>query len=157
MEIIKITKIPEKEQKLACRWGCKQNYHILYEIGKVKKQYFHKYKSLYANLDMIILDIAAQNSAVYEIYSVLHKKSIRNKNIELKNIKSFRKIYSAMVKKVKNSPKFEKLLNYQKEIVDMIEIDKLSYREVAQHLNKKRHLSVSHTLVGKFYHAIKNV
>lgn len=155
-EIIKITRVSEKEFQTACRWACRQNFDVLYEIFKLQKNYFFQFKSKHSDLDLVLLSMAAYVKAAVEIYSLAKYVHKKNRTDDIKNVKNPTKIRSKMIQNYQKRDKFGKLLNVQSVILELREKEKLSFRKISQYLLKFHRLEVSHTLVSNFYKFLKN-
>lgn len=155
-EIIKITRVSEKEFQTACRWACRQHFEVMLEIFKLQKNYFFQLKSKHSDLDLSLLGAASFVKAVVEIYNLAKNVHKKNRTDDIKNVKNPTKIRSKMMQNYKQRDKFDKLLNIQNVILELREKEKLSFRKISQYLLKFHRLEVSHTLVSNFYKFLKN-
>lgn len=139
------------------RWFIRQNNELWYEIFKLQKQYFFKFREKYSNeKDLILLSLYAFEVACVVVHQTTLKGDSKNKDMNLGSVKSPVELRAKKIKKRKGSEKYEKLLNYKEVVLRLIDVEKLSYRKTAEYLYRYHNgFSVSHTLVGTFYKNMK--
>ncbi|QOY53199.1 hypothetical protein [Candidatus Sulfurimonas baltica] len=154
-DITKYTKISEKNQKKACRWVCRQNNDVAYEVHKQQKKEYFALKAKFVDVDAILISLAAYIIAVSKIYNLFIAKSQKNKFENLKGINSSQKIRGASIKNQKKSPKRDQLLNKKSLLLDLIDNQGLSPYSVVIFLKKFNGFEVSHTTIRKVYKFLK--
>lgn len=162
MDINQITKIINdrtltslKDRQKIMKWLSKQNELVLFEIFKLKKNHFHRLKGAELRPDLTMLDMVSLLLAAKEFItkSTIENKKNRSKSFGfLKNISYHRAI---QMRKPRKKQVQEKLMDKHGLILNLIEREKLSSREVAQYLLSHHRLKVSHTTIWNFYNSIK--
>ena len=155
LDLTKYTKVSKVNQKEICRWLCRQNDEILYEMMKSQKRIFYKIKAQNPDEELLVLATVAFILASKEIKEKLSTNSLKNKTQDLGSIQNNLKLGLKQLLKPKPRPKFEKMLNYKNVILDAIDKEGASYEEVRRYLEKKYSLKISRQYVGKFYNNIK--
>ncbi|TDA63241.1 hypothetical protein E0765_08540 [Sulfuricurvum sp. IAE1] len=149
------TVISYKDRQKSIRWLAHQNDQIILDVFKLKKNHFYRLKNVETSQDIVLLDVIAFYLAIKEI--VQQSVSINRKN-RSKNFGFMRKISQTRAKQLRKprlSKKREKLLNMQGIILNLIENEGYSLRNVSNYLLTYHRFSVSHTEIGKFYHSLK--
>lgn len=149
------TAVSHKDRQKSLRWLAHQNDLIVLEIFKLKKNHFHRLKNAKTSQDLVLLDVIAFYSAIKEL---VQQSSLINRKNRSGNFGFMRKISQTRAKQLRKprlSKKREKLLNMQRIVLNLIENEGYSLRNVSNYLLRYHRLSVSHTEIGKFYHSLK--
>lgn len=150
----KKTAISHKDRQKSIRWLAKQNDQIIFDVFKLKKNHFHRFKNIEKEQDLIMLDILAFYMAVKEL---ILQSTLTNRKNRSGNFGFMRKISQTRAKQMRKSrlsKKREKLLNMQGIILNLIENECYSLRNVSNYLLRYHRFSISHTEIGKFYHSL---
>jgi hypothetical protein len=102
-----------------------------------------------------VLYLAAYIMAANSLYLILGQKKRKNKVTSLDKVSDIARLQATQFRHEQRAEKFEKLLNLQGKIVNLIEKEKLSYREVSRFLKTYHRFEVSHSYIATFYHELK--
>lgn len=133
--------------KKLINWLARQPVEIQYMIFDEQRNQFFKLKEL--DFNKKALSFLAFLKAI-EIYHN-QEKLLKNKNrsTSLQDLKNISKIEIVKVKKQYSKPKFEKLLNI-KSIIECLNQQGYSLREIQSYLRSRHRLEVSHTYLAQF-------
>ncbi|MFA6188326.1 MAG: hypothetical protein WC680_03505 [Sulfuricurvum sp.] len=141
-------------QKLL-KWVARQNDLIILEIFKLKKNHFHRLKANENINDIVLLDAMSFFLAVKELIEQSKMINRKNRSGNFGFLRKVGQIRAKQLRKPRKNIKNEKLLNLQQIVVDLIEVEKYSYRDVSSFMIKVHRFSVSHVKIGTFYKTIK--
>ncbi|KFL35007.1 MULTISPECIES: hypothetical protein [unclassified Sulfurospirillum] len=124
--------------RLFARVDLKMKLHIL----QLQKQFFHKLKSAYGDVDNTVLTLS---SLIVAIDSVIKKLDIANLNaIKIKG------------KSQKTKVKREKVLGYWA-IVRILKLEQnMSFRQIAKYFYKYHKFEISHSMIQKTWNELEH-
>ena len=150
-----LTSVPHEVTKKAIRWLSRQHEEVFVEIFKKQKHHFYRLKSKDTGNDLLRLSSVAFIISVVEAYRDYLQYTTKNRTADLSHMKQSSRIRAKVLKKQCSSPKLEKLLLRKNLLLQLIESEGLSFREVSKYLNRYHRFKVSQTLVGKAYKLLK--
>lgn len=154
-EIAKYSKLSELERKRLCRWLARQNLEIMYEVFRMQKSHFHRLKDMHTDADLTSLSAASFMQALKMIHEGCVGMNRKNKSHDLMSTSKTTRLRAKQFANSSVRIKYEKLMNLRSVVMNLIEVHGYSYRQVSGYLEKYHRLSVSHTLIGKFYRELK--
>lgn len=142
------------DRQKSIKWLGKQNDLVVYEVFKLQKKHFHRFKSGYPNENPILIAQVSFFQALSEYISDLKLPNRKNRSTNFGYLKKVSKSRVIQFKKARASPKYEKMLNIQQVIIDLIEVEKFKPRAVAAYVTR-HHFEISHVSINKFYKKIQ--
>ncbi len=150
------THLSREQSARSIRWFSRQNDATRLEVVKLQKKQFHRLKNLNPDADDFnIITLAAFEIACYLSHQSMLVKSKKNTQNDLNMIKKTTGIRSKAIKKEKARPLYEKLLNLNSKLIELIEVEQCSYAEVSKYLKRYHSIHVSRQYIGKTYNNIK--
>lgn len=132
-------------------WLSRQNELLFMAVFQAKKSHFYRIKAQGTVQDLVMIDLIAFILAIKEIMDESSLPKRKNRSVDLSKLRKIGAIRAKQFRKVRSNTKREKLLNLHGVIMNLIEIEKYSYRDVAQYLKTYHRFSISHTAVRSFY------
>lgn len=136
-----LTKMSEEVQKQHLRLFVRMELKNKYQVLKDQKHIFHKLRIEYEESDNIILTLASLVLAINQ-----EVKSLNSINF---NMIRFRR------KKIKRRVKRERLLNYWSVIKTLRGEEQMSFRDIANYLQKYYRFEVAHSTIFELWHEIE--
>lgn len=152
--IIDITLLSAKNRKENIRWLAKQNSLMVYEIFKLKKNHFHKLKSGGIITDLILIELIAFLFALKELIESTKLPTKKNRSNDLTRLRKIARNQAIQCKKVRKTPKRDKLINLQNNIITWIQ-EGLSDRTISEMISTKKKFDISHTEISRFHRELK--
>ena len=149
------TGISISDRQKSLKWFAKQNDLVVYEIFKLQKKHFHRFKSIYQNENPILMTHVSFLQALREYISDLEELNRKNRSTNFGYLKKVSKNRAKQFRKPRLSPKHEKLLNLQNVVLNLREVEGYSSRDVSAYLLKNHRFEISHTEILKFEKLIK--
>lgn len=153
--IARETMMGGKECRNAFKWLSKQNDLIIFEVLKLKKNQFYMLKAEERINDPIVIEMIAFYGSIKEIMAQTKVPNRKNQTGTLGSLKKIGIVRAQQLRKPRKKVKFEKLLDYQGVVIDLIDNQGYSYRSVKNYLRIYHKFIVSHTKIGEFYNTIK--
>lgn len=152
--IIEITLLSTDNRRKNIRWLAKQNSLMAYEVFRLKKNHFHKLKSGGVITDLILLDMIAFFFAVKELIESTKLPTSKNRSNDLTGLRKIARSQAKQFKKVRKTPKRDKLINLQSNIITWIE-EGCSDRAISEMISTKKKFDISHTEISRFHRELK--
>lgn len=152
--IIEITLLSAENRKENVRWLAKQNSLMLYEIFKLKKNYFHKLKAGGVITDLILIELIAFLLSLKELLESTKLPTNKNRSNDLTRLKKIARNQAKQFKKARKTPKRDKLLFMQNNIIVWIE-EGLTDRSISKIISSKMKFDISHTEISRFHRELK--
>lgn len=149
------TGIGVEDRQKSIKWLAKQNDLIVYEVFKLQKKHFHRFKSGYPNENPILMAQVSFFEGLREYISDLEDLNRKNRSTNFGYLKKVSKARTKQFRKPRLNPKHEKLLNLQNVVLNLRDIEGYSSREVSDYLLKNHKFEISHTEILKFEKLIK--
>ncbi len=152
--IIEITLLSVDMRKENIRWFAKQNSLMAYEVFKLKKNHFHKLKAGGVITDLILIEMIAFLFAVKELIESTEIPNRKNRSKDLASLRRIAQNQAKQWKKARKTPKRDKLLFMQNNIITWIEAG-LSDRKIAAKITSGKKYNISHTEISRFHRELK--
>ncbi|MDP3265797.1 MAG: hypothetical protein Q8M39_03100 [Sulfuricurvum sp.] len=149
------TSISIIDRQKSIKWLAKQNDLIVYEVFKLQKKHFHRFKSGHPNENPILMAQVSFFEALREYISDLEDMNRKNRSTNFGYLKKVSKNRAKQFRKARLSPKHEKLLNLQNVILNLRDVEGYSSRDVSAYLLKIHNFEISHTEILKFEKLMK--
>jgi len=149
------TGIAIADRQKSLKWLSKQNDLVVYEIFKIQKKHFHRFKSGYQNENPILMAQVSFFQALREYISDSEDLNRKNRSNNFSYIKKVSKNRAKQFRKSRLNPKHEKLLNLQNVVLNLRDNEGYSSRQVSAYLLKIHKFKISHTEILKFEKLIK--
>lgn len=145
------------DRQKSLRWLSHQNELVIYDVFKLQKNHFHRLKSQKTDDDLILLAICSLFLALKEAISSAQIPNRKHKSGDFGFLRQVSKNRAKQFRKARKKAKHEKLFDLQSVVLNLIDNEKYSYREVSGYLLKYHKFGVSHTMIGDFYRSMKEV
>lgn len=149
------TMMGTKDCEKAIKWLSKQNDLIIFEVLKLKKNQFYKLKAEERINDPIVIEMIAFYGSIKEIMAQTKVPNRKNQTGALSSVRKIGITRAQQLRKPRKKVKYEKLLDYQGIVIDLIDNQGYSYRSVKNYLRTYHKFQVSHTKIGECYNMIK--
>lgn len=137
-----ITKMNQESQNQKLRLFAKVDITTKLKILDQQKQLFHKFKSIYCDVDNKILTLTSLIIATEEVLNKVDEVNLKAMKLRLNNIK-------------KQNLKREKLLSYWS-IVRTLRLEQnMSFRDISNYLVKYHRFLVSYSIIYKTWNEIE--
>lgn len=152
--IIQITLLSRDDRKKSINWLAKQNSLMAYEIFRLKKNHFHRLKADGFISDLIMIDLIAFLFAVKELIESTEMPNRKNHSKDLASLRRIARNQAKQWRKARKTPKRDKLLFMQNNIIAWIEAG-LSDRKIAAKITSGKKYNISHTEISRFHRELK--
>lgn len=152
-----LTKTSTSDRQKSLRWLSRQNELVIYDVFKVQKNHFYRLKSQNTDDDLILLAICSLFLALKEVILSAQIPNRKHKSGDFGFLRQLSKNRAKQFRKPRKKEKNERLSDLQSVVLNLIDNEKYSYREVSGYLLKYHKFEVSHTMIGDFYRSIKEV
>lgn len=152
--IIETTLLSVDMRKKNMYWLAKQNSLMVYEVFKLKKNHFHKLKAGGVITDLILIEMIAFVLAVKELIESTELQNKKNRSNDLTGLRKIARNQAKQWKKTRKTPKRDKLLFMQNNIIAWIEAG-LSDRKIAEKITSGKRYNISHTEISRFHRELK--
>lgn len=143
------------DRQKSLKWLAKQNDLIVYEVFKLQKKYFYRFKSGYPNVSPILMAQVTFFEGLREYISDLEDLNRKNRSTNFGYMKKVSKERAKQFRKPRLSPKHEKLLNLQNVVLNLRDVEGYSSRDVSAYMLKIHKFEISHTEILKFEKLMK--
>jgi hypothetical protein len=143
------------DRQKSLKWLAKQNDLIVYEVFKLQKKHFHRFKSDYPNENPILMAQVSFFQALREYISDLEDLNRKNRSTNFGYMRKVSKARAKQFRKPRMNPKHEKLLNLQNVVLNLRDVEGYSSRDVSAYMLKIHNFEISHTEILKFEKLIK--
>ncbi|HZF70099.1 MAG TPA: hypothetical protein VEZ39_04540 [Sulfuricurvum sp.] len=141
-------------QKTFC-WVGKQNDQVIFDVFKLQKDYFYRYRAANEDADVVLISEIALLHAAREIIIKTTPKNRKIKASDFSFLKNVSKNRAKQFRKPRKATKRDRLLNLQKTVIYLLEIEGYSLRRTAAFLLHYHDFEISHTEILKFHKMIK--
>lgn len=148
------TGLSHETRTKSLRWLTRQNEGVQLIAFEKQKDFLFGFSNIDEE-NRSVLYLAAYIMAANSLYLILGQKKRKNKVTSLDKVSDIARLQATQFRHEQRAEKFEKLLNLQGKIVNLIEKEKLSYREVSRFLKTYHRFEVSHSYIATFYHELK--
>lgn len=152
--IMAITLLSTEKRKENVRWLAKQNTLMAYEVFRLKKNHFHRLKADGAISDLILIELIAFLFALKELIESTKISTNKNRSNDLTRLQKIARNQAKQFKKARKTPKRDKLLFLQNNIITWIEAG-ISDRGIADLILQTKKIQISHTEISRFHQALK--
>lgn len=143
------------DRQKSLKWLSKQNDLIVYEVFKLQKKHFHRFKGGYRNENPILMAQVSFFQALREYISDLEDLNRKNRSTNFGYMKKISKNRAKQFRKPRINSKHEKLLNLQNVVLNLRDVEGYSSRDVSAYMLKIHNFEISHTEILKFEKLIK--
>ena len=143
------------DRQKSLKWLAKQNDLIVYEVFKLQKKYFYRFKSGNPNESPILMAQVTFFEGLREYISDLEDLNRKNRSTNFGYMKKVSKARAKQFRKPRLSPKHEKLLNLQNVVLNLRDVEGYSSRDVSAYMLKIHKFEISHTEILKFEKLMK--
>lgn len=143
------------DRQKSIKWLSKQNDLIVYEVFKLQKKHFHRFKNGHPNENPILMAQVSFFYALREYISDMEDLNRKNRSTNFGYLKKVSKNRAKQFRKPRLSSKHEKLLNLQNVVLDLRNIEGYSSRDVSAYMLKIHDFKISHTEILKFEKLMK--
>lgn len=149
------TGISVADRQTSLKWLAKQNDLIVYEVFKLQKKHFHRFKSGYPNENPILMAQVSFFQALREYISDLEDLNRKNRSTNFGYMKKVSKARAKQFRKPRLNSKHEKLLNLQSVVLNLRDNEGYSSRQVSAYMLKIHKFKISHTEILNFEKLMK--
>ncbi|MFH0709897.1 MAG: hypothetical protein V2A75_06805 [Pseudomonadota bacterium] len=143
------------DRQKSLKWLAKQNDLIVYEVFKLQKKHFYRFKSGNPNENPILMAQVTFFEGLKEFISDIEDMNRKNRSTNFGYMKKVSKARAKQFRKPRLSPKHEKLLNLQNVVLNLRNSEGYSSRDVSEYLLKNHKFEISHTEILKFEKLMK--
>ncbi len=138
------------DRQKSLKWLSKQNDLIVYEVFRLQKKHFHRFKSGYPNENPILMAQVSFFQALREYISDIEDLNRKSRSTNFGYLKKVSKNRAKQFRKPRLNSKHEKLLNLQNVVLNLRNSEGYSSRDVSAYLLKIHNFEISHTEILKF-------
>lgn len=143
------------DRQKSLKWLAKQNDLVVYEVFKLQKKHFHRFKSGYPTENPILMAQVSLFQALREYISDIEDLNRKNRSTNFGYMRKVSKNRAKQFRKPRMNPKHEKLLNLQNVVMNLRNSEGYSSRDVSAYLLKIHNFEISHTEILKFEKLMK--
>lgn len=143
------------DRQKSLKWLAKQNDLIVYEVFKLQKKHFHRFKSAHPSENPILMAQVSFFEGLREYISDLEDLNRKNRSTNFGYLKKISKNRAKQFRKPRLNTKHEKLLNLQNVVLDLRDVEGYSSRDVSEYMLKIHDFEISHTEILKFEKLMK--
>lgn len=149
------TEIAIADRQKSLKWLGKQNDLVVYEVFKLQKKHFHRFKSGHPNENPILMAHVSFFQALREYISDMEDMNRKNRSSNFGYLKKVSKNRAKQFRKPRLNLKHEKLLNLQNVVLNLRDVEGYSSRDVSAYMLKIHNFEISHTEILKFEKLMK--
>ncbi len=153
-EILRVTKLSNKNRIKLVNWFNRQNDLIKIDIFKEQKNQFFKLKSIDSKVEET-LQLTAFYLAIDKFYNLVNLNNQKNKSQNLVKLASISNFSIKKSRKIRMKEKREKLINIWS-VIQKLKAENFSLREISKHLKSVHRMDVSHTYIDEIWKELED-